>query len=199
MCETTTQGCSSCRKLSAHIDEGKGHELIAITMIELVLELHPMETKGMEEGTQRFHSHQHAERGHGPHKEAHRHHHWIAVADAHHEDAFPEDVRELRVREAQCPQPQVRSRVGHRPQHKLNRVNDLMHQHVRELKLRLRAVVDVVILPQSVVTGNQFLLVLLLEEKGLGEQHPWHANKHHQKQEELQAALTRKHEVLGAS
>lgn len=35
--------------------EGKRHELKSISIIELVLELHPVKTQGMEEGRQTLH------------------------------------------------------------------------------------------------------------------------------------------------
>jgi hypothetical protein len=42
------------------------------------------------------------------------------------------------------------------------------------------------------------LLVALLQDEGLGQQHPGHRHKGNQQQEELQAALAGKHLVLGA-
>lgn len=38
-------------------------------LVELVLELHPMQSEGMQEGTERLHDHQHPQRGSGKHKE----------------------------------------------------------------------------------------------------------------------------------
>ena len=42
--------------------EGVGHELVPISLVELVLELDPMESQSVQEAFQGVHAHQNAER-----------------------------------------------------------------------------------------------------------------------------------------
>jgi len=52
-----------------------------------------------------------------------------------HENAVPEHGGELRVRQRQRPEAEVRRGVGHRAQHELDGVDHLVHQHIAELEL----------------------------------------------------------------
>ena len=47
--------------------EGEGRPLLSVSVVELVLELDPLETEGVEEGGEVLHGHEHDERDDGPH------------------------------------------------------------------------------------------------------------------------------------
>ena len=62
------------RSLSAHfcfenVWERVGGELVAVTLVELVLELDPVKTEGVQEALHRVHAHQHAEGDRKEHEE----------------------------------------------------------------------------------------------------------------------------------
>ena len=53
------------KNIGENVNEGEWLELVALTFVELVLELNPMETKGMQEALEQIHAHEDGE-GDGP-------------------------------------------------------------------------------------------------------------------------------------
>mmetsp|Transcript_3526 Transcript_3526/g.5946 ORF Transcript_3526/g.5946 Transcript_3526/m.5946 type:complete len:246 (+) Transcript_3526:710-1447(+) len=77
--------------------EGKGHELIAISLVKLVLVLHPVQTQRMKEGRERLHHHEHPQRGARKHKEGDEHRANVIHVDGRHEHPIIEHRAELGV------------------------------------------------------------------------------------------------------
>lgn len=108
--------------------ERKWDENVSVAVIELGLELNPVETQGVQKGWQAFHETQDTDSQGGPKckdgpqddttvPSAH------TEADSH--DHVPEDFWELCVSQGQGPQSKVRGRVRYRPKGILNCVNTL--------------------------------------------------------------------------
>mmetsp|Transcript_14644 Transcript_14644/g.46593 ORF Transcript_14644/g.46593 Transcript_14644/m.46593 type:complete len:380 (+) Transcript_14644:173-1312(+) len=188
--------------LLVHGGEGEGHELVPVPLIKLVHVLHPVQAEGVQEGRERLHDHEHADRGHGPHEEAHHQRHRGPGLDGRHEDAVVEHRAQLGVRERQGPEAQVRGRVGHRPEHELDGVDHLVHGHLAEVEV-LPPVTPVV--AAAVVVGEHGVgtplvarLVALLQDERLREKHPRHAHERDQHEEHLEPGLPREELVLRA-
>mmetsp|Transcript_48012 Transcript_48012/g.155407 ORF Transcript_48012/g.155407 Transcript_48012/m.155407 type:complete len:647 (+) Transcript_48012:199-2139(+) len=116
--------------------EGEGRPLLAVAVVELVLELDPLEAEGVQEGGEVLHRHEHDERDDGPHRKGDegRDRREGRVLDARlepgAEDHVLEELRQLRVRERERPQAEVRRRVGDAAEHKLDRVDALVNEGV---------------------------------------------------------------------
>mmetsp|Transcript_8129 Transcript_8129/g.20891 ORF Transcript_8129/g.20891 Transcript_8129/m.20891 type:complete len:531 (-) Transcript_8129:997-2589(-) len=119
----------------------------AVALVELALELDPVQPQRVQESGERLHAHQHHHRQHKPDEGCE------ADADGAadrggarirarrqphlHEHLLPEDDRELVMRERERPQPQVRGRVRDRTEHELDGVDHLVHKLVGERVLFL--------------------------------------------------------------
>ena len=80
------------------------YERVPITRVKLVLELDPVETERVKEGTQRLHDHQHAHCRTEESENADHHETDIARGNCEEEDAVVKDGTQLRVRETQRPE-----------------------------------------------------------------------------------------------
>lgn len=111
-------------------------ELVAVTLVELVLEFHPVQSQSVEEALKSVHQHQHAE-GDGPE-------HWPTnhtqdegangriLGECTRENQVLEDLGQLGVGKRQCPKSQVRGSVGDSSKHELNGLNHLVDEHFAE-------------------------------------------------------------------
>mmetsp|Transcript_57679 Transcript_57679/g.114512 ORF Transcript_57679/g.114512 Transcript_57679/m.114512 type:complete len:229 (-) Transcript_57679:686-1372(-) len=123
--------------------EVEGLVLLAIAVEEFVLELNPLEAKGVEERGEVLHDHEHDNRDNGPEGEGEPEHNALGpVTEAHldanvGEDHILEELGKLRVGEREGPETQVGGGVGDGAQHELDGVNHLVHHHLAKLSLSL--------------------------------------------------------------
>lgn len=119
--------------------EVEGGELDSIAVVELVLELHPVKSEGVEEGRQPLHDQQD---GHSEHRKEAKHRDQKRHPDSggdpqtqtHHH--APQHLRQLSVSQAEGPETQVRRCVGNATQAELDGVDGLVQQHVGKVKLQ---------------------------------------------------------------
>ena len=177
-------------------------ELVSLSIIELVLELHPVQTQSMQIALQSVHHQQHAECDEREEDEQDVHHDRIAARDSRLHDFAPEHLGQLyrspcspsstRMRQRQGPQTQIRSRVGHAAQTKLDGLDALEDKQLRETSgllflVRQRGVLHELSL--RLLVGMTFLLEA--KHEGLEEEHPGNGNEHHQEEVHLHFALRR--------
>lgn len=170
-------------------------ERMTITFEKLVHEFDPVETKGMQESGQGLQHHEHTDRGadeDGPDAEGDEEGHAKVHAEAELNQAErPEDSGELGVSEGQGPKTQVRRRVGDSTKDELDGLNDLVDEHLDELKvLAMASAVG----SSGSVGGGFFIflvqysvgvVVLMSEDERLDEEHGGDGNKGDEDEDDL--------------
>eukprot|EP00406_Dinophysis_acuminata_P058516 CAMPEP_0179290446 /NCGR_PEP_ID=MMETSP0797-20121207/41820_1 /TAXON_ID=47934 /ORGANISM="Dinophysis acuminata, Strain DAEP01" /LENGTH=285 /DNA_ID=CAMNT_0020999479 /DNA_START=88 /DNA_END=943 /DNA_ORIENTATION=- len=164
-----------------------GREGLAVGLVELALELHPVQPEGVEEALQDVHAHEHPDRDAEPAAEHDVEHEAVGREghlEAHRERLLEEDKRELLVRQRQRPDTEVGRRVGDGAEHELDGLDDLVDEDLAELELLAVPVpvpgVRGLLVDEDVVSLLGLLrLHLVLEEQDerLGEKHERH--RHH--------------------
>ena len=86
-------------------------ELITLTLVELVLELDPVETKSVQVALQGIHDKQDEESDEREEDEQNVKQNGVTRGKTRLQDLVPEDFRQLRVSQGQSPQTEIRSRV----------------------------------------------------------------------------------------
>ena len=90
----------------------------------------------MQERRQRFHDHQNQQRREQPHPSRdEKEKPGVLGLEREQDHLVEEDGGELRVRQGERPKPEIRRGVADHPQHKLDRVDQLVDEHLREVKL----------------------------------------------------------------
>eukprot|EP00327_Prymnesium_parvum_P002439 CAMPEP_0182843862 /NCGR_PEP_ID=MMETSP0006_2-20121128/26429_1 /TAXON_ID=97485 /ORGANISM="Prymnesium parvum, Strain Texoma1" /LENGTH=155 /DNA_ID=CAMNT_0024973713 /DNA_START=458 /DNA_END=921 /DNA_ORIENTATION=- len=120
----------------------EGDEPVSVAHVELVLELDPLQAQRVQKGGEVLHHHEHAQVEREPDGEHGEEHNAVEREGvlcrregllAH--DFVPEELRELRVREGERPQPQVRGGIRDGAEDELDRVDHLMDDHLAEVLL----------------------------------------------------------------
>lgn len=97
-----------------------------VCLVELVLELHPVKTQGVEEALENVHAEDDAEGHPGEDGEADEDGERVARLNSRKHRLLPENGGELRVGQRQGPEAEVRGRVGDHAQHELDRLDGLI-------------------------------------------------------------------------
>ena len=119
----------------------EGSELVALALIEFILELNPVETKGVQEALHHVHRHQDTNCERNPHE--------VADPDTEectanrvslkgrHNSVFYEDSGKLTVSKRKSPETEVRSCVGDGTQHKLDCLYQLVNNDVSRFTMTI--------------------------------------------------------------
>merc|ERR1740121_1865277 len=131
-------GTGSLRSLLDEPPDVEGRELLAASLVELALELHPMQTQSVQETLEDIHPQENAQCDAEPRRE-HQVDHDAIRREAHHQAhlqrLLEEHQGQLLVRQGQCPNTQVRGCVGDGPQNVLDGLDDLVDENLAELEL----------------------------------------------------------------
>ena len=126
----------------------------ALPLEELVLELDPVQTQGVQRALEQVHTHQHKDRRTHEHEEAEEQSQHGATLEAWNETVVEEHFRQLRVGKRQSPKTQVGGSVRNGTKHELDRLNQLVNHHLAEL-------MAVVLLRTSALNNVRLNVVLL--------------------------------------
>merc|ERR1712157_426878 len=120
-------------------------KFVALCLVELALELHPMQPQSVQEALEHIHSEKHGTsntepcRKHDVHHDASRNYRccivWVCAIECHAKSLLKENEGKLLMRKGQSPDTQVGRSVRHRAKHILDRLNDLMNEHFTEFEL----------------------------------------------------------------
>ncbi len=105
----------------------------ALPLEELVLELDPVQTQGVQRALQQVHHHQHEDRRSHEHEEPEEKRQHRTALEARNQTVVKEHLGQLRVGKRQSPKTQVGGSVRNGSQHELNRLNQLVDHHFAEL------------------------------------------------------------------
>ena len=167
---------------------------------ELVLELDPVKTQGVQEALQEVHGQQDTSCDGGKDGVSSEEHNSLE-ADGHLDvehvdhDQIPEGLGQLHVSKRQGPQAEVRGSVGNAAQDILDRLNDLVDEEVSagvHFVVAVFVIIVVVVVRVGVSALRQlckFALVLAVLDQRLRDQHPRHAHKGHEQNDELDVRL----------
>mmetsp|Transcript_5955 Transcript_5955/g.13541 ORF Transcript_5955/g.13541 Transcript_5955/m.13541 type:complete len:241 (-) Transcript_5955:1863-2585(-) len=161
-------------------------------MVELVLELDPVQTKSVQKCGEGLHRHEHREGEAGPEVDRDKQSNRVGVGHLEtdlHDELLPEHLGQLGVGQRQRPQAQVGGSVGDATQNVLDGVDNLVHHHLTEIEV---LGVLVVVLRLRVVRHGlvaRLLLVLALLKQRLSEQEDGDRRDGEQHQHKLDAAL----------
>eukprot|EP00982_Pelagococcus_subviridis_P009501 30927-Pelagococcus_subviridis.AAC.11 len=133
-----------------------------------------MQPERVQKRAEALHKHQHPDRCHRPHGEPDEHHERRFRRRGRHQDAVQEHRAELRVRERQRPQTQVRRRVAHRAEDELDRVDHLVHEDVPEIE---RLAVFVLAGEARVRLPSRPRVVASLQNERLRQEHHGHGRE----------------------
>lgn len=139
-CPGQSEGLSFCSLIKTallYALEGEWDKLEALADVEFVLELHPVQAEGVQEGRKALHDEEDAdgEHGEGPKDERQGEESPAAPgrqAQAHHHG--PQHFRQLCMGQAEGPQAQVGGCVGDAAQAVLYGVDGLVHRYVAKVK-----------------------------------------------------------------
>lgn len=114
----------------------EGSELVALALVEFILELNPMQTESVKEALHHIHRHKHTDREGHPHKVTDEDSEVCAsdsmCLETWNDGVLDEHSGKLSVGKREGPQSEVGCRVGNGSQHKLNGLNQLMDKDVGE-------------------------------------------------------------------
>merc|ERR1711972_1024098 len=134
---------SSIRSFQDELAHVEWCKLLATGLVELALELHPVQTQGVQETLQDIHPQEHAQCNTKPCREHEVNHdpvRWERHRQSHRQGLLEEDKRQLLVRKGQGPDTQVRCGVGDGAEHILNGLDDLVDENLTKLELLTMAV-----------------------------------------------------------
>merc|ERR1712045_389447 len=182
--------------------ETEGHEAVACSLVELGLELDPVQAEGVEEGGQSLHQHHHSDGGprpEGEHEVEHGHAD-VGFRESHPEHHGPEHVAELVVGEGERPQAEVAGGVGDGAKHVLDGVDSLDDQNVSKalfLMLVTGAVCSDTVFIFGLVVNSSIVLSPFSPVEPNGQWFPEeHYRYHHDSDDNkshLNVVLVRKH------
>mmetsp|Transcript_3507 Transcript_3507/g.5329 ORF Transcript_3507/g.5329 Transcript_3507/m.5329 type:complete len:687 (-) Transcript_3507:294-2354(-) len=186
----------------------EGGELVTISHVELVLELNPVETKGVEEGREGFHEKEDTDSEASPDGPSDEDGKEATLLEHEDHDTLPEDLRQLGVGQTEGPETKVGGSVGDASEDVLDGVDDLVDEDLAKVKLftvlTMTAAGDAgdallaVLLEEAgaVALGAHLLVVEVAEDEGLGEEHERDGDEGEGEEDDLDDVLAAVHLVL---
>mmetsp|Transcript_14995 Transcript_14995/g.32729 ORF Transcript_14995/g.32729 Transcript_14995/m.32729 type:complete len:254 (-) Transcript_14995:2000-2761(-) len=198
--------------------EIKWLESVSIGLEKLVLELHPVKTKGVQEALQKIHTQQHSKRYSCESCVTKVNHDRVVGVNHAQHCLAPKHSGELRVSQGKSPQTQVGSSVRNHTKNKLDCFDGLMNKNLSKVELAISVAVisstAVTVTPPSSLrarvrsslgvqqgvggaVGTHFhRLVGELQVQGLDKEQPRHAHEGHEQEECLYPRLSLVHGLI---